>query len=201
MPIPRTAFCLFCDDVRQEIGNKTSYMGVYMTDMLFPSNPSPDATVMLPKFCISVWLITDITDKPQKAIVTVFVPPGRTEAIRFDYPIDQVDQALTHQNLMRDVRKYILQATLPFTPMVFASEGHIEVQIETEREILQAGKLRVVIPGRPDLSPNPSNDATSLPTASPPPSGQSPTDAPGTKPKPSPRRPSTRRSARTPETE
>ena len=35
-----TTQCIFCDDVRQEIGGKLSFMGVYDDKMLVPSFPS-----------------------------------------------------------------------------------------------------------------------------------------------------------------
>jgi hypothetical protein len=33
-------FATFCDDVRQEVGNKLSYMGIYGTNLVVPSFPT-----------------------------------------------------------------------------------------------------------------------------------------------------------------
>lgn len=38
---------IYCDDIRQEVGNKNSYMGVYAGDLFVEAFP-----VTLPKFCI-----------------------------------------------------------------------------------------------------------------------------------------------------
>jgi hypothetical protein len=42
-------FSLFCDDIRAEAGAKISVMGIYQTDMIFPSTAS--FPLVLPKFC------------------------------------------------------------------------------------------------------------------------------------------------------
>lgn len=49
MPEP-TGIAIFCDDIREEVGGKTSYMGVYNGEMIIPT----EAPTVLPKFCVSV---------------------------------------------------------------------------------------------------------------------------------------------------
>ncbi len=49
----RTVIAQFCDDVRQEIGNKFSLMGCYGTDLYVPSFP-----ITLPKLCVFVHVRT-----------------------------------------------------------------------------------------------------------------------------------------------
>lgn len=45
---------VYCDDIRQELGSKFSYMGVYGSDLVLQSLPAT-----LPKLCIAVKLVTD----------------------------------------------------------------------------------------------------------------------------------------------
>jgi hypothetical protein len=49
----RTVIAQFCDDVRQEIGNKFSLMGCYGTDLYVPAFP-----FTLPKLCAFVHVRT-----------------------------------------------------------------------------------------------------------------------------------------------
>lgn len=49
----RTVIAQFCDDVRQEIGNKFSLMGCYGTDLYVPAFP-----ITLPKLCAFVYVRT-----------------------------------------------------------------------------------------------------------------------------------------------
>ena len=53
MTAQRTIIAQFCDDVRQEIGNKFSLMGCYGTDLYVPSFP-----MTLPKLCAFVYVRT-----------------------------------------------------------------------------------------------------------------------------------------------
>lgn len=46
------AYCVFCDDIRHEIGNKISYMGVYSSSMFFGANDP----VLLPKLSIATFV-------------------------------------------------------------------------------------------------------------------------------------------------
>jgi hypothetical protein len=46
MTAQRTVIAQFCDDVRQEIGNKFSLMGCYGSDLYVPAFP-----ITLPKLC------------------------------------------------------------------------------------------------------------------------------------------------------
>jgi hypothetical protein len=141
------AFCIFCDDIRMEVGNKPSFMGMYAADLVFPPNPPPDFQIFLPKFAIISWLFGDVSDKPTKVLVHVFGPPGKTEIIRYEVPYDP----LTPLNSpFDDPTRFMLNIQIPLVNFPIACDGAIQVEIETERETIRAGRLRVRIPGRPD---------------------------------------------------
>lgn len=145
--LPRTAFCLFCDDVRQEVNSKTSYMGVYPVALAFPPNPPPDVQLLLPKLVVAVWFVTDANDKLERATINVSIPPGQTEIYRFDVPPEQ----LTPPPVTEDwIRRHSLNIVLPIMNLVLPHEGFIEVNVETEQGKISAGRLKVVVPGRPD---------------------------------------------------
>lgn len=54
MTASRIVIAQFCDDVRQEVGNKFSLMGCYGTDLFVPAFP-----ITLPKLCAFVHVRTD----------------------------------------------------------------------------------------------------------------------------------------------
>jgi hypothetical protein len=198
MPNPRTAFCLFCDDIRIEVGNKPSFMGIYGAEIVFPSDIPPEAPIVLPKFAIIPWLFCDMDDKPQRLTIHVYGPPGKTEIFRQEIAIGQIGQPAV---VFDDSTRVTFGATLPITGMPIACEGIIEVAFETERETIRAGRLRIRMPSRPDPTLPTLASPSEVATASPPPFEQSPDAAPETKPSHVRRRPSTRRTARTPEPE
>jgi len=196
MPNPRTAFCLFCDDIRMEIGNKPSFMGVYTGEMVFPPGLSLDVGIFVSKFAVMWWLFCDKDDRPQHISVRVSIPPGHTEIAKMDVGTEQITQAMPQ--IFDDYTRLILGSTIPLTNLIFQCSGTIEVSIETERETIRAGRLRVQIPGRPDTAVSATAGSSSEPpTASPLPSEQSPDAVQETKPSRGRRRPSSRRSART----
>ena len=147
MPSSRSAFCLFCDDIRLELGNKPSFMGIYTGEMIFPPNPPAEMQIAIPKFCIITWLFCDKDDPPRSVTVRIFGPPGRTEFAKFEVPPEQLVQPAP---FFDDVTKLVFQTALPMLGFPIACEGIIEVTAETDRETLLAGRLRVRVPGRPD---------------------------------------------------
>ena len=57
MSITRHLEVIFCDDIREEVGNKLSFMGVYSADLTVPVLP-----IVLNKLCIVVRAITNNSD-------------------------------------------------------------------------------------------------------------------------------------------
>ena len=135
MPAPRVAFCVFCDDLRQEVGNKLSYMGVYTSDLLVFGRPP----VTLPRFTIITWLISDIDDPPQQLIVRVVVGPDEQERVRIDLQPNP-DAKLSH---LDGAAKVHAQIAIPLVGFPLEQEGYIQVMLETERETIRAGRLMV----------------------------------------------------------
>lgn len=72
---------LWCDDIRQEVGSKPSFMGVYTGGLVVPQLP-----LTLPKLC--VWLTLSAPQEPplQDVTVTVALAAG-SELLRLSLPI------------------------------------------------------------------------------------------------------------------
>jgi hypothetical protein len=189
----RYAYCLFCDDVRQEVGNKFSYMGVYPSELTFGGELPESAPAVLPKIVAAVWLVCAVDDPPKKVRISIFAPPGRSKI--FEHDLDPASLNMP-ENLPELTTKISVGGQIPFFNLAFVCSGIFEVAIETEKETLTAGRLRINFPGRPDTG-----FAGPSPTASPPPSEQSPRAVPETKPQRAPSRRKGRRSAQTPEPE
>lgn len=133
MAAPRVSTCIFCDDIRAEMGGKFSLMGIYASDMIFPIVPP----AVLTKWGIAVWLICDVDDMPQKLSISVTVPPDKTEIATLDF--DQVPPP-EHQE---GASKMNFRTFLPMPPVHLTETGFIEVMVATEQEPLRAGRLLV----------------------------------------------------------
>ena len=77
MPAERTGTCIFCDDVRLEVGNKISLMGIYSSEILFTAAPP----TVIPKLGIVAWLIFDRDDFPEKLTIRI-VGPDKQEIVQ-----------------------------------------------------------------------------------------------------------------------
>lgn len=61
--IPRCVQTIFCDDIRQEVSGKISYIGVYAKELYVNRFPA-----ILPKLCLDIKVITP-SDKPADSFV------------------------------------------------------------------------------------------------------------------------------------
>lgn len=148
MADPRVANCLFCDDIRVEVGNKFSLMGVYGGEMLIAAT----FPVQIAKLGIMVWLISDVDDKPKRVVTSVILPDG-TELLSTEVPSDFPVQNIEGSSKMN------LTQVIPISPMPIPKEGMIEVWVETERGKIRAGRLLVRSASTVNLRPNPEHPA------------------------------------------
>jgi hypothetical protein len=168
-------------------------MGVFDGEMTvaIPADMPPEMRFGLPKLVIAFWLVTELDDIPDRAAVTVFAPPGRKEIFKTDIDV----RSMIPASLPEWATKFSIHGDMPFLNFLIAEDGIIEVVVDTERETIVAGRVRV------RLQPPSETKPLTVPTASEPPFEQSAIGAQETKTAPARRRPSVRRRGRTPEPE
>jgi hypothetical protein len=136
MSITRHLEVIFCDDIREELGNKLSFMGVYSADMTVPVVP-----IILNKLCIVVRAITENYDRFESLKVSVFQGDDNVELISTGQIV------LPDANL--DSNKsplQVIQLTFMLSPFQIDKETTIRVQAITEREELNSVGLIVHVP-------------------------------------------------------
>jgi hypothetical protein len=143
MPAPRTGTCIFCDDVRPEVGNKISLMGIYSRDILFTSAPP----AIIPKLGIVTWLIFDWDDPPDKLIMRIN-GPGQQEIAKLEANAE--GNPLLPEPPEEGMTKRILRSIIQMTNLPITQEGLIEVFVDTERESFRAGRARVRFNVKPE---------------------------------------------------
>lgn len=132
MSAPRVATCLFCDDIRYEIGGKHSLIGIYASDMIFPVGPP----ITLLKWGIEVIVITDIDDIPEHIFVRVFDPFDREIVAIEDTPKASPEHLV-------DTTRFHWRIGAGMPPINLEAPGYIYVMIETEKGSFRAGRLLV----------------------------------------------------------
>jgi hypothetical protein len=141
----RSVYCVFCDDIRHEVGNKFSLMGVYSGGLIVSAASLP---TRLPKLAIYIW-ITSPLSKPFGQVTGSVISPSGAEVARLeaqgDGPaFDKIDKA-------EGISKYVLSIMTIISPVEITTEGFFEVWIEIEGERERAGRLSVKFQALPSV--------------------------------------------------
>lgn len=129
----RFAHAIFCDDIRQELGGKFTFVGVYGAKLLVPAFPG-----VLPKLCVVVNMATP-SDHPFKDLKFRVL---RGDTVMAEGTFDNI--AATgelfegnHEQVMRVVTHAI------FSPFKVDGPELVRVQILTEDGEIPAGSLQI----------------------------------------------------------
>jgi hypothetical protein len=125
----------FCDDIRQEVGNKYSLVGCYGPAMLLSAVP-----IVLPKLC---------------AFVRIYTPIDRPFA-KLSIRVLREDQLLTEMEIPQEVlvslratehiagRNWMLiGSALAISPLVVEEPCALRIEVETDEDSLKGDTLRI----------------------------------------------------------
>ena len=131
----------YCDDIRQESGNKLSLMGCYQGELIVAMAP-----VALPKLCVyaSAWTPKE---HPFKSLTIRVVQDDDVELARIDLP----EAGLAESAQIRDetaTRKAVSTA-IAFAPFVIEKSTSLRLVANTEDGEIIGPRLRIrVAPGQ-----------------------------------------------------
>lgn len=119
----------FCDDIRQEVGGKTTLVGVYQ-EVLIPD----EIPCIIPKLCIFMTIITehDIADVP--------IEVKYDEIILFS---NKVTCEIQKNEWSDYVLMHRASLNIIFTPVHLQKEGAIEVRVKIGNKWNECGRLVV----------------------------------------------------------
>lgn len=143
----RFGYSIFCDDIRNEVGGKLSFIGCYNA-VMFVTDVFP---FTLPKFCIHLHVVTP-AHEPFKLIVARCYAPGHREPIASERiePPAQAEQSRLVEEIghVPAVPKFIVAAaSLVFAPLKIDEPGLISVRalVDDAADELKIGSLRVAV--------------------------------------------------------
>ncbi len=117
----RFAYCHVCDDIRQEVGNKASLIGVYGPNIMVPAFPA--AVVKLAFYTV---FSADLADPPRT--LAVKIETSETVLLEYAIPPDQLAENV---------------AKLQATPEEFP-QGRIDINISMVLETLQLDSATIL---------------------------------------------------------
>jgi hypothetical protein len=141
-PLARWGSTVYCDDVREEAGNKASYMGIYRGVLYVPFIP-----ILLSKFVIVVSFSEPALEDPVPLLIRVYMP-GQTddEGPTFEAPAPTGDPELGLQSVT-DVplenRSRLLTVPITFVPMTLEKAGRIRVHVVRGDELYRLPSLMI----------------------------------------------------------
>lgn len=126
----------YCDDIRQEVGNKTSLIGCYQGELLVQAAPSA-----LPKLCAFV-SVTTPKDRPFKSL-RIRVLVADTELAVLEIPEEGLRKA--PRNMEDGTTRISVSTALMFAPFVIEKATLLRVVAITEEGELIGPRLAIKV--------------------------------------------------------
>ena len=134
----RFVHAIFCDDIRQEMGNKVSFMGCYQGELIVPFVP-----LLLPKLCVQVTISTT-KERPIKSL-TVRLDQGANPIAAFEVCSD--DFSRSTPPAPDDATRLSASVGVMLSPFSITEQGNLRVVVITEEGEMPGPRLRLrVVP-------------------------------------------------------
>jgi hypothetical protein len=145
--ISRYLHVLYCDDVRNEVSNKTSLIGVYGADLLASEIP-----MVVPKLAMVITVAGDASDPIENLSIAVFRDDEQiTEIIVNAQDIAQIRQLAQSSEPKDDIRSsdakrmFAYNMVIAMAPFPIEKPFVLRVMATTEREELRGPALRIAL--------------------------------------------------------
>ena len=132
----RSAFALYCDDIREEINGKSSLMGVYEGNLVVESLP-----VRLPKLCVVIFSRFS-PDNPVKTFKVTVESNGEVIASIPDTETDY--NSHFNEDDFADNHSLInIKTNVIFSPFVINEDGTLQAKIFLDDELIDCEPLHI----------------------------------------------------------
>lgn len=131
----RTAHCIICDDIRQEMSGKSIHVGVYGTDMLVAGFP---VSLQQLYFIVNVQSPIDEAHVLEKVWVEI---PG---AENFEPEVPPGPRAEDRKPVHEEFQYWVSQFVFSMRPFVVPEPGTVRVMVQVDGEKIRAGSIRIV---------------------------------------------------------
>lgn len=129
---------IFCDDVREEVGGKKTFVGCYLDVMKF-LEPYP---VLIPTFVMHATILEPFEDaNVPMNVKVIYEKLDGQEIVMFDadLPVDRAEAVVKHdqESLLASI------LSLKASPMIFDADGKIKIRGFRGGEAFRFGSLRL----------------------------------------------------------
>jgi hypothetical protein len=132
----------YCDDIRQEVGNKLSFIGCYQGGELHVQ-AVPSA---LPKLCAFI-SVTTPKDRPFKSL-SIKVLQDETELALLELPTDGLSNV--PPNIDDSVTRMALSTAMMFAPFMIEKPTSLRILVTTEEGEMTGPRLAIKVQAAPE---------------------------------------------------
>jgi hypothetical protein len=131
---------LFCDDIRFEIGNKLSIVGIYQTDFIINS----EFPIMVPKFCLYVSYYELAGRLQEELQLNIYFPGGgENPGFQANIPRPAQSEQMPAADRADSDRVNIIRAPITFSPLQIAEPGDIKVRMVCGDVVTKLGLINI----------------------------------------------------------
>jgi hypothetical protein len=136
----RGGYTIFCDDIRQEVGNKSSLMGVYGPDLIVEG----DFPVTMSKLGFFIKYKEDLGVTPEKMALNIFLPGDSDDKPTYTIDVERADSgtSVPLPDATPDT-KQTMALNIVFSPVILKNEGRIKVRMQVGDEEVKLGTLKI----------------------------------------------------------
>jgi len=139
---------IFCDDVREEIGLRRTFIGVCGPYLAIPKLPT-----LLPKFCVVTTLICHHGRFPKSFAVRVTYGTDEIqkieltpkELLEWENDVEPMLATEVDEFPENDPPKARLTVELAISPFVIRNEGRLAAHIDTDQGTVRVGSLQISV--------------------------------------------------------
>jgi len=141
-PASPSGSCIFCEDIRQEINSKQSYIGVFVGNELKVLGVLPAS---IGKFSIQATFRQRVTDGFEPVTLEVHLPGDDDDkpSARIDAPFEDLSAQLPPTPADVDDPFFQIVMGFQFNPLTITQEGRITVSAIKAGKRYRIGSLRV----------------------------------------------------------
>jgi hypothetical protein len=142
LPTP-FGYTVFSDDIREEVGEKLTFVGVYTRSMIV----NADLPLDLPKFCIFARYYERPNESHSPVRICIFMPgdEDNSPTISEELPVDEVRAKVAVLDRPVDLPDPLVPMDFfaVLTPFTLTQEGYIKVRAYRDGQEIRLGALRV----------------------------------------------------------
>ncbi|MHB8254009.1 MAG: DUF6941 family protein [Acidiferrobacter sp.] len=131
----RSVTAIYCDDIRQEVGNKASYMGTYTGLMLVPSLP-----ITIPKLMVAVNVYTPQEQPFESLKIQLTKNDDLLSEMQIPEEALRSQASVPMADLGEEV-SVVFSFIFNLTPLPVADLSKIRIRVQTESEELKGPAL------------------------------------------------------------